>query len=1031
MLDRIIKYSLSSRLVIVAVAVLILTAGTIVTMKMEIDVFPDLTAPTVVVMTEAHGMAPEEVERLVSFPIETAINGATNIRRVRSSSAMGLSIIWAEFDWNTDIFNARQTITERLIQVSEDLPHGVSKPMIAPQSSLMGEVMILGLTSSAMDPMELRTFADWNIRPRLLSVAGVSQVVVIGGDYKEYQILANPDKMRYYQVSLDELLEAANGANENASGGFINEYGNEYTVLGIARTTNTEEIGKIMVKMVDHKPIMIRDIAEVKIGSAPKIGDSSVDAKPAVLLTIVKQPKINTLLLVEEIDKALEEISKSVQGITYHTRILNQAEFIRTSINNVKKAMLEGSVFVVLILFLFLMNSRTTFISLLAMPLSILISLMTLRALGITINTMTLGGIAIAIGSLVDDAIIDVENVYKRLKANYWKPPDQKQKSLTIVFEASKEIRSSILNATLIIIVAFIPLFFLTGMEGRMLKPLGIAYIVSLFASLLVAITVTPVLCSLLLTNGKNLKRQREGSWVERNLKKIYFSSLQKALQIKFWIIGISLTLFISAVIIFFTFGRDFLPPFNEGSMTINVITKPGISLEESNKIGLKAEQMILSIPEVQKVGRKTGRGELSEHTFGVNVSELDVPFTLTNRTKDEFLAEVREKLGTIPGVGIEVGAPITHRINHMLSGSQAGIAIKIFGTDLSMMYKIGTKIKEEILHIEGIGDLTIESQVEVPQIRIFPKRDMLAKYGISLNHLQEFITNAFGGVKVSDVFEDEKAFDLVVRFREKNRNNIQAIREALVDTHDGKKIPLSFVADVKSSSGPNTISRENVQRKLVVSVNSAGRDLGTLIEDIRETIDNSIELPENYRIEYGGQFKSTANATRVLTITSIMAIFIIFIILFQEFKDSKIAGIILINLPLSLIGGVAAILFSTRVVSIPGIIGFITLFGIATRNGILLISRYQHLLEQGKSLEETILKGSIDRLSPILMTALTAALSLLPLAISGDKSGNEIQSPMAIVILGGLLSSTLLNIYIIPIVYSLIKTNKQKNENE
>lgn len=1031
MLDRIIKYSLNSRLVIVAIAVLILTAGTIVTIKMEIDVFPDLTAPTVVVMTEAHGMAPEEVERLVSFPIETAINGATNIRRVRSSSAMGFSIVWAEFDWNTDIFNARQTITERLIQVSENLPHGVSKPMIAPQSSLMGEVMILGLTSSNMDPMELRTFADWNIRPRLLSIAGVSQVVVIGGEYKEYQILANPDKMRYYQVSLDELIEAANNANENASGGFINEYGNEYTVLGIARTANTEDIGKIMVKMVNHKPIMIRDIAEVKIGSAPKIGDSSVDAEPAVLLTIVKQPKINTILLVEEIDDALEEITKSVPGITYHTQILNQAEFITTSINNVKKAMLEGSVFVVLILFLFLMNSRTTFISLLAMPLSILISLMTLRALGITINTMTLGGIAIAIGSLVDDAIIDVENVYKRLKANYWKPPDQKQKSLTIVFEASREIRSSILNATLIIIVAFIPLFFLSGMEGRMLKPLGIAYIVSLFASLIVAITITPVLCSLLLTNDKNLKRQREGSWVERNLKKIYFSSLQKALQVKFRIIGIALTLFISAVVIFFTFGRDFLPPFNEGSMTINVITVPGISLEESNKIGLKAEQLILSIPEVQKVGRKTGRGELSEHTFGVNVSELDVPFTLTNRTKDEFLAEVRQKLGTIPGVGIEVGAPITHRINHMLSGSQAGIAIKIFGADLSLMYKIGTKIKDEILHIEGIGDLTIESQVEVPQIRIIPKREILAKYGISLNHLQEFITNAFGGVKVSDVFEDEKAFDLVVRFRDKNRDNIGAIREALIDTHDGKKIPLSFVADVKSSSGPNTISRENVQRKLVVSVNSAGRDLGSLIADIREAIDNSIELPENYRIEYGGQFKSTANATRVLTITSIMAIFIIFIILFQEFKDSKIAGVILINLPLSLIGGVAAILLSTRVVSIPGIIGFITLFGIATRNGILLISRYQHLLEQGKSLEETILKGSIDRLSPILMTALTAALSLLPLAISGNKSGNEIQSPMAIVILGGLLSSTLLNIYIIPIVYSLIKTNKQKNENE
>ncbi len=1015
-----------SRLVIIAVGILILIAGGIIATRMEIDVFPDLTAPTVVVMTEAHGMAPEEVERLVSFPIETAINGATNIRRVRSSSAMGFSIVWAEFDWKTDIYNARQTITERLIQVSENLPEGVNKPVIAPQSSLMGEVMILGLTSTVFDQMKLRTFADWNIRPRLLSIGGVSQVVVVGGEFKEYQILADPDKMKFYEVSLDDLYTAVNHANENSSGSFINEYGNEYTVLGIVRTDNLDEIGNIMVKMADHKPVLIRDIAEVKIGFAPQIGNGSVNGEEAVLLIIVKQPKINTLSLVGEINKALEEIAESVPEVTYHTGILNQAAFIRTAVDNVKKAILEGSFFVVLILFLFLMNFRTTFISLLAIPVSILISIMTLRALGITINTMTLGGIAIAIGSLVDDAIIDVENVYKRLKANYWKPPEERERNLTVIFEASMEIRSSILNATLIIIVAFIPLFFLSGMEGRMLKPLGIAYIVSLFASLLVAITLTPVACSLLLTREKDLRKQREGSWVERNLKKVYTTSLQKALQFKLLIVGVASVLFLAAIIVFFTFGRDFLPPFNEGSLTVNVITLPGISLEQSSKIGTKAEHLLLSIPEIEKVGRRTGRGELAEHTFGVNVSELDVPFTLTDRSRNEFMADVRQKLSGLPGVSIEVGAPVTHRINHMLSGSQAGIAIKIFGTDLSLMYKIGNKIKEEIASVEGIGDLTIEPQVEVPQIRIEPKRTIMAKYGIKMNHIHAFIAQAFAGVKVSDVFEEEKAFDLVLRFRDEDRNNINAIKNALIDTHDGKKIPLQSIADIRSSSGPNTISRENVQRKLVVSVNSAGRDLGSLVEDIRTIIEDSITLPENYRIEYGGQFKSVENATRILTITSIMALFVIFILLFQEFRNSKLAGIILLNLPLSLIGGVAAIFLTTRVVSIPGIIGFITLFGIATRNGILLISRYQSLLEKGKDLKEAIIQGSIDRLSPILMTALTAALSLLPLAISGDKSGNEIQSPMAIVILGGLLSSTLLNIYVVPVIYNIIQKRKE-----
>lgn len=1030
MLNKIIKFSLDNRLLVVFGAVMLLIIGGYMTSKMEVDIFPELTAPTVVVMTEAHGMAPEEVEKLVTFPIETTVNGATDIRRVRSSSSMGFSIVWVEFDWGTDIYDARQTVSERLIAVKDQLPQQAGDPFIAPQSSLLGEVMLVALTSDTKSPTELRTIAEWNVRPRLLSVGGVAQVTTIGGEFKEYQILMNPELMKYYNVSLSELIESCKGMNENATGGFIEQYGNQYMVRGIIRTNNVQELGEVVIKMADNHPIKISDVAEVKIGSSPKIGDASYRGKKAVILSITKQPNVNTIELTKKIDESLVDIQKNIgNDVHFHTDIYNQSKFIVVSIDNVKKALFEGSFFVIIILFLFLMNYRTTLISLLAIPLSLLVSIIVLKALGFTINTMSLGGMAIAIGSLVDDAIIDVENVYKRLRQNVGYEPIHREKPLKIIFNASTEIRSSIMNATLIIIVAFIPLFFLEGMEGRMLKPLGISFIVALFASLIVAITITPVLCSLLLTNEKRLKKHKEGSWLERKLKKIYFTSLKWVLEKKTLVLSASFGFLIVAVIFFTQLGSNFLPPFNEGSLTINLSTLPGISLEESYALGQKADEILLGIPEITSIARRTGRSELAEHSFGVNVSEIDAPFELKDRSRREFLADVRKQLSTIKGVSVEVGQPITHRMDHMLSGTKANIAIKLFGNELNEMYQVATNIKNTIHDIEGIGDLSVEQQIEIPQLKIKPNRELLAKYGIPLNKFWEFVNYALAGEKVSDVFEDEKSFDLVLRYDDEHRNTMEAIKNAMIDTHDGKKVPLHYVADIVSSSGPNTINRENVQRKIVVSVNVANRDVGSVVNDIRQRVSEDVDIPEGYRVEYGGQFESAESASKTLAITSAIAILIIFLILFQEFKSIQLAGIILLNLPLALIGGVVAIHFSSGNLSIPSIIGFITLFGIATRNGILLVSRYGNMDEKGLSVYDRVIKGSLDRLNPILMTALTAALALIPLALAGDKPGNEIQSPMAVVILGGLLSSTFLNIYVIPVIYYLIYRKETQNE--
>jgi len=1028
MLNNIIKYALDNRLMIIAASILLLISGVYTTSRMDVDVFPDLTAPTVVVLTEAHGMAPEEVERMVTFQIETSVNGATNVRRVRSSSAAGISIIWVEFEWGTDIYKARQIVSEKLLAIKEKLPLGVGNPTLAPQSSIMGEIMFVSLTSDTTSPMDLRTIADWNIRPRLLATGGVSQVVVVGGEYKQYQILASPQKMKHYKISLNELLKASEESNLNASGGFLNEYGSEYIIRGIGRTDNTEDIGNTVIKVINDIPIKIADVAIVKIGgSIPKIGDGSINAKPAIIMTIAKQPNTNTIELTKKIDEAILEISKTLPAdIEINSKIFRQSTFIEASVNNIQKALIEGSIFVVIIMFLFLMNFRTTIISLIAIPISLFVSIITLKYLGLTINTMSLGGMAIAIGSLVDDAVIDVENVFKRLKENALRNVEDKRSTITVVYNASKEIRSSIFNATLIIIVAFIPLFFLSGLEGRLLRPLGISFIVSLFASLIVAVTLTPVLCSYMLNNELKLLKQAKGSWLENLLSNHYKTALQKVMKVKKTMLGFSLVLLILVGFVMFGLGRSFLPEFNEGSLTISAVSIPGISLDESNKIGNRVEQALLSVPEITITSRRTGRAELDEHAQGVNASEIDAPFTLTERSREEFMAAVREKLSVITGANITIGQPIGHRIDHMLSGTRANIAIKLFGSDLSKMFQLGNQIKSNIEGIEGLVDVNVEQQVEIPQIQIKAKRDMLAKYGITIGEFTEFIDVAFAGEKVSQVFESDKNFDLVLRFDDENRGRIEALENVLIDSRVGK-IPLHYVSNLVSTSGPNTINRENVKRKIVISANVAERDLRSVVNEIKEKVDKNILLPENYRIKYGGQFESEEKASRILFLTSLMSLLIIFLLLYQEFKNVKIAGIILLNLPLALIGGVLSIWMTSGIISIPAIIGFITLFGIATRNGILLVSRYKTLQQQGTALYETIIQGSLDRLNPILMTALTTALALIPLALTGDLAGNEIQSPMAKVILGGLLSSTLLNIFIVPIVYYYLNIKKVK----
>jgi CzcA family heavy metal efflux pump len=1030
MLNKIIQFSLKNRLLVMAAAVILLLTGGYTATRMEVDVFPDLTAPTVVVLTEAHGMAPEEVEQLVTFPVETAVNGAGNVRRVRSSSSAGISIVWVEFEWGTDIYRARQIVNEKISVVGNQLPLGVNTPVMAPQSSIMGEIMLISVTGKQTSQMDLRTIADWNIRPLLLSTGGVSQVVVIGGEYKQYQILASPQKMKYYNVSLNEILKAAEEANKNAAGGFMSEYSNEYIIRGMGRTSDLKELGKSLIKTLNGSPVKLEDVAEIKIGASIKIGDGSLKGNPAVIMTVMKQPGTNTLALTDKIDASLDDLKKSLpKDVEINTKIFRQADFINASISNINKTLLEGSVFVIVILFLFLMNWRPTVISLVAIPISLITAILALKWMGFTINTMSLGGMAIAIGDLVDDAIIDVENVFKRLKENARRPLEEQQNKLKVIYDASVEIRTSVINATFIIIVAFLPLFFLSGMEGRLLVPLGIAFIVSLFASLIVAITITPVLCSYLFAKDKHLIKQHKESWLVRNLNRLYESALIKAMQFKKIILAVSAAMFIGALLLLSTLGRSFLPEFNEGSLVVSATSLPGISLQESNKIGTTVEKMLLTVPEIKITTRRTGRAELDEHAQGVNASEIDAPFILKERSREEFMKDVRDKMAGVPGANITIGQPIGHRIDHMLSGTRANIAIKIFGSDLEKLFSISNEIKRSIDGTAGLVDLSVEQQVQIPQVQLKANREMLGKYGITIGEFAEFADVAFAGEKVSEVYETGKRFDLLLRFDEDNRGSMEKISNTLIDTKDGQKIPLSFVASVVSASGPNTINRENVQRKTVVSANVAGRDQKSVVDEIRKKIEASVKLPEGYRIEYGGQFESEAEASKTLLITSLLSLLVIFFLLYMEFKHITTSIIILLNLPLALIGGVLSVWLTSGILSIPAIIGFITLFGVATRNGILLVSHYQTLLQEGMPLYRAIIQGSKDRLSPILMTALTAGLALIPLAIAGDLPGNEIQSPMAKVILGGLLSSTLLNLFVVPIVYFL--SNKKVKQDE
>ena len=1073
MLNKIIRFSLNNRLLILVLSVLLMVAGVYTATTMDVDVFPDLNAPTVTVMTEAKGMAPEEVERLVTFPIETAVNGATDVRRVRSSSTTGFSIVWVEFDWGTDIYRARQIVSEKIATVMDALPQNVGTPTLGPQSSILGEVLFVGLTvddklkiengklkinstgtheeheshpdgnnsqfsivNSQLENtslQDLRTLADWTIRPRLLATGGVAQVAVLGGEVKEYQILLNPEKMMHYDVSLGEVMEVVSGMNQNATGGTLYEYGNEYIIRGMLSTNDVDEIGRTVVKRVGDSSLLLHHIADVKVGDQrPKFGMASLRTEPAVILTVTKQPNTSTLELTKKLDATLEDLKRELPAdVKVTTDVYRQERFINSSIDNVKRSLIEGAIFVVIVLFVFLMNVRTTLISLVTIPLAFVAAILTLNAFGLTINTMSLGGLAIAIGSLVDDAIVDVENVYKRLRENRALPTAQRRPVLTVIYDASKEVRMPILNSTLIIIASFVPLFFLTGMEGRMLAPLGIAFIVALCASTLVALTLTPVLCSYLL-GAKNIEssvnsdRSDKEPFVTRWLKKGYTRLLSWTLCHCWPVLGCTIAILIVALVAFFGLGRSFLPPFNEGSFTINVATLPGISLEESDKIGRRAEELLLTIPEIQTVGRKTGRAELDEHALGVNVSEIEAPFELSDRSKDELIAEVREKLGTLPGVNVEVGAPISHRIDAMLSGTRASIAVKIFGTDLNEMYRIGNRVKAAVENVEGIADLNVEQQVERPQLKIVPKRDVMAKYGVTMPEFADMVNVLLAGEPVSQVYEGRRVFDLTLKVGDDSRATAEDIRRLIVDAGD-TKVPLGQIADVVSSVGPNTINRENVERKVVVSANVAGRDLRGVVTDMRRIVEEQIELPEDYHIQYGGQFENEENASRTILIASLFAIMVIFMLLYNQFRSLVQSAVILVNLPLALIGGVLVLWLTGGELSIPALIGFISLFGIATRNGMLLIERYNDLHAEGYSVVESVLRGSADRLTPILMTALTTALALIPLALGGDLPGNEIQSPMAKVILGGLATSTLLNGFIVPIMYILIAKKESK----
>lgn len=1003
-----------------------MAAGMLALLKTEVDIFPDLNAPTVVVMTEAGGMAPEEVEQLVTFPVETALNGISGVRRVRSSSATGFSVVWVEFDWNTGIKDARQLVAERLPSVSSELPREAGTPTLGPSSSILGEILIVGLTSDSLSQGQLRSIADRTIRPRLLAVSGVSSVAVIGGDVEEYAVDLIPGKMKRLGVTLNDVEEALQGFNSNASGGVIYDYDNEYLIKAGISTSDIVELGKTPVRTGEGNIYRLSDFADVRIAAkTPAIGKASLNSESAVLITVTKQPGIGSISLTDRLLAELNTLEKTLPPyVNINTDIFRQASFIDNSVSNLQVSLFEGALFVIVVLFVFLMNIRTTIISAVAIPMSVIITLLIIDALGFSVNTMTLGGIAIAIGSLVDDAIVDVENVYRHLKKNRALPDDKKKDPSDVVFQASREVRMPILNSSLIIIASFLPLFFLHGMEGRLLIPLGISFIIALLASTIVALTLTPVLCVFLLGNRKNETNLEKDPWLTRKLGSWYGKALQKVMKKPSPVFIISGAFLIFAGVVFPFLGRSFLPSFNEGSFTVNVSALPGISLELSDSIGRMAERLIREVPEVKLTARKTGRAELDEHSLGSNVSEIEVPYSLsTGRKKDEVTADIRKKLSVIPGVNIEIGQPISHRIDAMLSGSEAQIAVKIFGEDLDRLFSLGKEVVAAMGEVKGVVDVNVEQQVPRPEIEIKPKRELLAKYGITLPEFSRFVDIALMGVPVSRVYSGSAPYDITLKVAPGLRESLESLLDLMVDTPNGP-VPLASVAEIISTSGPSTVNRENVSRRIVVSANVEGRDMRGAVNEIKDNIGEDIVFPKGYFVEYGGQFESEENASRTLLFTSLGAIILIFFLLYAEFRDVRESLVILLNMPLALIGGVLILWFTRNDLNIPAIIGFISLLGISTRNGMLLISHYNQLLHECVPLEERVVRGSVDRLNPILMTGLSSALALVPLALRYDSPGNEIQAPMAIVILGGLVSCTILNIFVVPAIYYLLGKN-------
>lgn len=1031
MIDALIGWSLRNRGAVIALAVLLLGIGAYTAARMPVDVFPDLTAPTVTIITEAHGMSPTEVETQITFPIESALNGAAGVRRVRSSTAVGISVVWAEFDWSADIRAARQVVSERLALVANELPPGVDRPILAPISSIMGEILFVSLTSDNHTPAELRTIADTRIRRRLLSVPGVSQVMPIGGDVKRYEVVISPAKLTAHGVTLGQVIKALPAANQNVSAGFVNYRGSEILVSGIGRFGGLEDISAALVAKKGGLPVTISDLGRAGIGAAPKRGEASANGEPAVILGIQKQPHANTLELTERLDAVLDEIARKLpEGIEIDKDIFRQADFISVAVRNVIHALRDGAILVVLIVLLFLANARATFITVLAIPLSLVTAVLILQALGATINTMTLGGMAIAIGALVDDAVIDVENVFRRLRENSLLPANQRKPSLAVVYEASVEIRSSIFFATVIIVLVFTPLFFLSGVEGRLLQPLGVAYIVSLLASLLVAVSVTPVLCYLLLPKSKTVRSGKEPRVVHA-LKAWYSPVLRSAMNHPRVVTIPAVLLVIAALAAIPFLGRAFLPEFNEGALTISAVSLPGTSLEESDQLGRLVEQTLLEFPEVVSVARRTGRAELDEHAQGVESSELDVSLEMKERSKAEFLAALRDRLSTIPGMNITIGQPISHRIDHMLSGTRANVAVKIFGEHLGTLRALAEKARASMSGIPGVVDLSVEQQSEVPTLTVTYDRPAMARLGLLSEDVSDYLESAVQGLAVSRVLEGRYAFDLAVRLAPAEGDPLERIANLTINTASGAAVPLGSVAAIRRETTPNVINREQVERKIVVMCNVAGRDVGSVVEDIQEQVNPVIAAEPGYRAEFGGQFESAEQARARLSLLSAAVFIGIVLLLKLAFGSMRDAAIVMANLPFALIGGLIGVFITGGVLSIASLIGFITVFGIAARNGIMLVSHIRHLREREgvADFREAVFRGAIERLAPILMTALATGLALIPLALGGDKPGNEIQTPMAVVILFGLLSSMLMNMVVIPALYLRFGSRTQTKE--